>query len=266
MKRMTSTVIIVLVGLILLMPARLGAQQRADDPLLQWMNNIAQHQLQQREDAVAAIHTVAEAEARKKVVREKLLKSIGGLPDYHGPLNARVAGHIQADGYVIEKVIYESLPHFYVTANVYRPNQPGRYPAVLVQAGHVQEGKPAEEKIAANLALKGFVALAFDPIGQGEREETYDRLTSRPAAGWSVNEHSHSGAQAMLVGEGLARYFIWDAVRSLDYLDTRADVDSSRIGAVGCSGGGALTAFIGGLDPRIKAAVPACYPSSYRLL
>jgi hypothetical protein len=248
------------------MPARLGAQQRADDPLLQWMNNIAQHQLQQREDAVAAIHTVAEAEARKKVVREKLLKSIGGLPDYHGPLNARVAGHIQADGYVIEKVIYESLPHFYVTANVYRPNQPGRYPAVLVQAGHVQEGKPAEEKIAANLALKGFVALAFDPIGQGEREETYDRLTSRPAAGWSVNEHSHSGAQAMLVGEGLARYFIWDAVRSLDYLDTRADVDSSRIGAVGCSGGGALTAFIGGLDPRIKAAVPACYPSSYRLL
>ena len=69
----------------------------------------------------------------------------------------------------------------------------------------------------------------------------------------------------MLLGEGLARYFIWDAVRSLDYLDTRADVDPARIGAVGCSGGGALTAFIGGLDPRIKAAVPACYPSSYRL-
>ncbi|MGO8792822.1 MAG: acetylxylan esterase [Terriglobia bacterium] len=267
MKRVTRKIgFFLLAGMVLLIPAWLGAQRRADDPLLKWMNGIAQQQLQQREDAVAAIHTVAEAEARKKVVREKLLQSIGGLPDYHGPLNARVVGHIQADGYVIEKVIYESLPHFYVTADLYRPNQPGRYPAVLVQAGHVQEGKPAEEKIAANLAMKGFVALAFDPIGQGEREETYDRLTSRPAAGWSVNEHSHSGAQAMLVGEGLARYFIWDAVRSLDYLDTRADVDSARIGAVGCSGGGALTAFIGGLDPRIKAAVPACYPSSYRLL
>ena len=57
---------------------------------------------------------------------------------------------------MIEKVIYESLPHFYVTANLYRPNQPGRYPAVLVQAGHVQEGKPAEEKIAANLAIEGL--------------------------------------------------------------------------------------------------------------
>jgi len=267
MKRITRIItLFVLGGMVFLLPAWLGAQRRADDPLLQWMNGIAQQQLQQREDAVVAIHTVAEAEARKKVVRERLLKSIGGLPDYRGPLNARVVGQIPANGYVIEKVIYESLPHFYVTANLYRPNQPGRYPAVLVQAGHVQEGKPAEEKIAANLAMKGFVALAFDPIGQGEREETYDRLTSRPAAGWSVNEHSHTGAQAMLVGEGLARYFIWDAMRSLDYLDTRADVDSTRIGAAGCSGGGALTAFIGGLDPRIKAAVPACYPSSYRLL
>jgi cephalosporin-C deacetylase-like acetyl esterase len=267
MKRITRKItFFLLTGMVFLIPAWLGAQRRADDPLLQWMNGIAQQQLQQREDAVAAIHTVAGAEARKKVVRQKLLKSIGGLPHYHGPLNARVVGHIQADGYVIEKVIFESLPHFYVTANLYRPNQPGRYPAVLVQAGHVQEGKPAEEKIAANLAMKGFVALAFDPVGQGEREETYDRLTSRPAAGWSVNEHSNSGAQSMLVGEGPARYFIWDAVRSLDYLDTRADVDSTRIGAVGCSGGGALTAFIGGLDPRIKAAVPACFPSSYRLL
>jgi cephalosporin-C deacetylase-like acetyl esterase len=265
MKRITSTI---LIGLLMavLRPARLGAQQHADDPLLLWMNGIAQQQLQQREDAIAAIHTVAEADARKKEVREKLLKLLGGLPNYKGPLNAKVTGHIQADGYVIEKVIFESLPHFYVTANLYRPNLPGRYPGVLLQAGHVQEGKPAEEKIAANLALKGFVALAFDPIGQGEREQTYDRLTSRPAAGWSVNEHSHTGAQSILIGEALARYFIWDAMKAIDYLQTRPEVDGTRIGAMGCSGGGALTAFIGGMDPRIKAAVPACFPSSYRLL
>ncbi len=266
MKLKARTLLLVLLGATLLMPSWLAAQQRTQDSLLQWMDQTAQRQLQEREDKIAAIKTVADAERRKKEVREKLLQLLGGLPTYKGPLNAKVTGQIQADSYVIEKIIFESLPHFYVTANLYRPNQPGRYPAVLLQAGHVQEGKPAEEKIAANLALKGFVALAFDPIGQGEREQTYDRLTSRPAAGWSVNEHSHTGAQSILVGEALARYFIWDAMRALDYLDTRADVDPTRIGAMGCSGGGALTTFIGGMDPRIKAAIPACFPSSYRLL
>ena len=60
------------------------------------------------------------------------------------------------------------------------------------------------------------------------------------------------GAQAQAIGEGLARYFIGDAMRSLDYLASRADVDGLRIGAAGCSGRGALTRFTGGLDPRLR--------------
>src|SRR6266567_3077875 len=220
----------------------------AQDALLRWMDRIAQEQLQARENVVAQVHTVADAERRKQLVRAKILEALGGLPDYAGPLNARVTGRIQADGYVIEKVIYESLPGFYVTANLYRPNQPGRYPAVLLQAGHTQEGKAEPQRLAANLALKGFVALAFDPAGQGEREQTYDPQLKAPAAGWSVNEHLHATAQSSLVGEGVARYFIWDAKRALDYLVSRTDVDPTRIGAAGCSGGGALTTFIGALD------------------
>ena len=82
-------------------------------------------QLDARDKEIAAVRTVADAERRKEVVRRKILAALGGLPDYAGPLNARVTGRIQADGYVIEKVIYESLPGFYVTANLYRPNQPG---------------------------------------------------------------------------------------------------------------------------------------------
>ena len=236
------------------------------DAFLQWMNQIAQRELQQREKTVDQIHTVAEAERRKELVREKLLESVGGLPNDKGPLNARVTGTLQGDGYTVEKLIYTSLPGFYVTANLYRPNQPGRYPAVLLQSGHTQEGKPEDQRIAANLALKGFVALTFDPIGQGEREQTYDKQLEGPLAGWSVPEHIHAGAQARLIGEGTARYFIWDAMRSLDYLASRPDVDASRMGAVGCSGGGALTTFTGALDPRLKAVIPACYPNSYQLL
>ncbi len=251
----------------LLNAANLYSQRPASaDPLLGWMDKIAQKELDAREAAIAGIRTVADAEARKKVVREKIMEVMGGLPNYDGPLHARVTGSIQADGFVIEKIIYESLPGYFVTADLYRPAQPGRYPAVLLQSGHTQEGKTEPQRLAANLALKGFVSLAFDPVGQGEREQTYDPQLKAPAAGWSVNEHIHAEAQSNLIGEGVARYFIWDAKRSLDYLATRPDVDPARMGAAGCSGGGALTTFIGGLDPRLKVVIPACFPNSYRLL
>src|SRR5580658_394553 len=252
----------------------LFAQQAGPDPLLRWMDGIAQGQLQLRETAIAGIHNIADADRRKQWVRRTFLSILGGLPDYSGPLNPRITGQIEAGKYTIEKIVFESLPGFYVTANIYRPNaqgntqdnHPGRYPGILLQAGHTQEGKPEGQRLAANLALKGFVVLAFDPIGQGEREQTYDRRVDRVLAGWSVPEHIQAGAQNILIGESLARYFIWDAKRALDYLAGLPEVDPERLGAVGCSGGGALTTFIGALDPRIKAVAPACFVNSYRLL
>ncbi|HEV2246808.1 MAG TPA: acetylxylan esterase [Terriglobia bacterium] len=244
----------------------LPAQQKPRDVLVGWMNQIAQQQLQRRAKAISEIHSTADAERRKQWVRRQMLDDMGGLPDYHGALNARITGQLSNSSYTVEKVIYESLPGLYVTANVYRPNQPGRYPAVLLQAGHTQEGKPEDQRMAANLAMKGFVVLCFDPIGQGEREQTYSTQLDAPLAGWSVPEHIQMGAQAQLIGEGLARYFIFDAMRSLDYLSSRPDVDASRIGAAGCSGGGALTTFLGGLDSRVKVVIPACYPSSFQTL
>jgi hypothetical protein len=249
-----------------LSPTTLPAQQATQDPFLRWMDQIAQQHLQRRENSIAEIHTVAEAERRKTAVRETLMEILGGLPNYDGPLNPRVTGRIQNESYTIEKVIFESLPGFFVTANLYRPNRPGRHPGVLLQSGHTQEGKVEPQRLAANLALKGFVSLAFDPVGQGEREQTFNRDLGGPSAGWSVNEHLHAGAQSILVGESVARYFVWDAKRALDYLASRPEVDAARIGAAGCSGGGALTTFIRALDPRIKAVVPACFPNSYRLL
>ena len=242
------------------------AQSSPQDYVLPWLNQIAQQQLDRRADAIGQIHTVAEAEARKQLVRSKMLDDLGGLPDYNGPLNPRIVDKIHSDSFTIEKVIYESLPGFYVTANVYRPNLPGRYPAVLLQSGHTQEGKPENQRVAANLALKGFVVLCFDPIGQGERVQTYSPQLDAPLSGWSVPEHIQMGAQAQLIGQALSRYFIWDAKRSIDYLVSRPDVDAAHIGAAGCSGGGALTTFIGGLDPRLKVVIPACYPSSFRTL
>jgi hypothetical protein len=163
--------------LVALIALSLGAQTTAQDAFLRWMDRIAQQELDAREKAIDAIHTVADAERRKIWVHARILEALGGLPSYNGPLHAKVTGSIQADGYVIEKVM---------TANLYRPTRPGRYPAVLLQSGHTQEGKSEPQLLAANLALKGFVALSFDPVGQGEREQTYDAQLKAPAAGWSV--------------------------------------------------------------------------------
>jgi len=244
----------------------LSAQELTQDPLLRWMDQIAQQQLDGRDRGITEIHTVTDAESRKRLVHEKLFEILGGLPDYNGPLNVRITGRVQSENYVIEKVIFESAPGFFVTANLYRPNRPGRFPAVLLQSGHTQEGKPEPQRVAVNLALKGFVALTFDPLGQGEREQTYERQVDRPLAGWSVNEHIQAGAQSLLIGESVARFFIWDAKRAIDYLLSRPEVDSASLGAVGCSGGGALTTFIGALGPRVKAVATACFINSYRQL
>jgi dienelactone hydrolase len=261
MRLMTSGLLV-----ITCLPRVLSAQAPVQDPFLLWMDRIAQQQLDQRESAIAGIHTVADANRRRELVRKKLSEILGGLPDYNGPLHPRITGRIQTELYTIEKVIFESLPGFYITANLYRPNRAGRYPAVLLPAGHTQEGKPEPQLLAANLAMKGFVALAYDPIGQGEREQTFVPQLGRPLAGGSVNEHVQAGAQNILIGQSVARYFIWDAKRAVDYLLSRPDVDAARIGCAGCSGGGAITTYVGAFDSRVKTAAPACYINSYRLL
>src|ERR1700683_467351 len=134
----------------ILLPLLVGslfAQQAGRDPLLQWMDAIAQRQLQLRETAIASVRDVADADRRKQWVRETFLSILGGLPDYSGPLTPRITGQIEAGKYTIEKIIFESLPGFYVTANIYRPKQPGRYPGILLQAGHTQEGKPEGQRL-----------------------------------------------------------------------------------------------------------------------
>jgi dienelactone hydrolase len=243
-------------------------QQQQQDSLLTWMDRKAQVLLDERERTIAGIRDKATADLRKITVRKKMMDLIGGLPAYEGPLNARLLGRIDTGSYAIEKLIFQSLPGFYVTANIYRPLPENRtaLPAVLVPSGHTQEGKPEPQVLAANLALKGFIAMTYDPIGQGEREQTYLPELGRALSGGGGNEHLELGARSLLIGQSVARYFIWDAKRAVDYLITRPDVDKQRIGVTGCSGGGAITTYAAAFDPRIKVAAPGCFINSFRML
>jgi cephalosporin-C deacetylase-like acetyl esterase len=196
-----------------------------------------------------------------------MLRLIGGLPETRGPLNVKPAGVIRHPDYRIEKVVYESLPGFYVTANVYVPEQGGGpFPAILTPVGHGAAGKAGEREVAVGLVKKGFIVLKYDPIGQGERLQYYDPDLRASRAGGPTDEHSHANGHTMVVGENVARYRIWDGMRGIDYLVSRKDVDAGRIGCTGCSGGGTLTTYISALDDRVKVAAPSCYMNSWQEL
>jgi dienelactone hydrolase len=241
-----------------------GAQ--SPSPFLAALDAIAQRQLRARADVIAGIKDTAAAEARKKAVRETVLSLIGGLPDYRGPLRPRVTKTTPRDGYVIENVMFDSLPDYVVTANLYRPDRPGRHPAILMSMGHWDSGKAAGQLLSVNLARRGFVVLAYDPVGQGERQQAFDPRFGRSLIGGPTDQHFSNGAAAILMGQALSRYFIHDGMRAIDYLVSRPEVDPDRIGATGCSGGGTQTTYISALDPRIKVAAVNCYMNSFQTL
>jgi len=239
---------------------------QSPSPFLAALDAIAQRHLRARADVIAGIKDTAAADARKKVVRDRILSLIGGLPDYRGPLRPRVTKTTPRDGYVIENVMFDSLPDYVVTANLYRPDRPGRHPAVLMSMGHWDSGKAAGQLLSSNLARRGFVVLAYDPVGQGERQQAFDPRFGRSLIGGPTDQHFSNGAAAILMGQALSRYFIHDGMRAIDYLVSRPEVDPDRIGATGCSGGGTQTTYISALDPRIKATAVACYMNSFQTL
>ena len=233
-----------------------------------YLNNIGLRMLEERKHRVEHLATIEDVNKRRTYVREQMLMDLGGFPD-RTPLNARVVGVLERTGYKIEKVIFESQPHFYVTANLYLPkNGHAPYPAILFPLGHERGGKTNQtwQQLLGSLATKGFVALTWDPIGQGERLQIYDDDLGQSKVGNSTTEHTVVGTQCMLVGDHLARYTIWDGMRALDYLLSRKEVDPARIGLTGNSGGGTHTAYIAALDDRIQVAAPSCYITSWHLM
>src|SRR3989442_12271767 len=167
------------------------------------------------------------------------------------------------DGFSIEKVIFDSLPGVYVSALVYIPTDHAKKgPAVLVPAGHAPHGKIYYPDLWQRLAKRGYVVLAWDPVGQGERSQFWDSKEAKSRYNLICAEHAVMGNLAYLVGANLARWEIWDGIRAVDYLLTRPEVDGDRISIVGTSGGGFQATLIAALDERIKVAVPSCYISA----
>jgi cephalosporin-C deacetylase-like acetyl esterase len=225
-----------------------------------YLSRLAKEAVERREKALSAARTPAGIRNRQSHVRETFWRMIGGQPE-RTPLNIRTAGEFDRPAYRVERLVYESRPGFHVPANLYIPkNARPPYPGVLFQMGHSLNGKAAApyQYCCQGLVQLGFLVLAFDPMGQGERTYYPNRETGLTSLGSADNEHTLPGKQLLLVGDSSTRLQAWDAVRSLDVLAAHPLVDPKRLASTGQSGGGTLTMLLAAVDDRLACAAITC--------
>ncbi len=240
-------------------PAGSGAQRggRAPAPELPGDRTIrrylAARAAELERELLPGLRTPADFEKARPALRAEYLDMLGlkPLPE-RTPLHATVTGRIERDGYAVEKLHFQSRPGLYVTANLYLPRPAtGRVPAILYQCGHASQMKRDGTKAAADhqshaiwFATHGYVALVLDTLELGEIAALHRGVLQHGRWWWYSAGYTPAGVEC------------WNAVRAVDYLVSRPEVDPERIGATGISGGGIGTFWVAAADDRIKAAAP----------
>jgi dienelactone hydrolase len=202
-----------------------------------------------RSAQIRKLTTAAAIHERQRWARETFWKITGGMPE-RTPLNTRTTGAFEREKYRVEKLVYQSRPDEWISANLYIPkNGTAPFPGVLFQMGHTDNGKAGDtyQRCCQGLVQLGFVVLAFDPMGQGER-------INYPGLASADDEHTMAGMQMLLVGDTAARMQTWDAVRSLDVLASHPLVDPKRLASTGQSGGATITMTLAAVDDRLACA------------
>ncbi len=168
-------------------------------------------------------------------------------------LDAVVTGKIERDDFTVEKIYFQSEPHLYVTANLYLPKPLSKpAPAVLYLCGHtpvVTNGVSYGNKTAYQhhgiwFARNGYVCLVLDTLQWGEIPGHHQGTYREGAWWWNSRGYTPAGVET------------WNALRALDYLESRPEVDAGRMGVTGRSGGGAYSWFVAALDDRVKVVAP----------
>lgn len=207
----------------------------------------------------------AAVRAHQARTRAAVLAGLGGLPELPAdPPPVQWRGPAEAMGCVVEQLVLETHPGVPVPATLYRPTTGGGpRPAVLFVCGHTTTGRadPEYQRVCSRLARAGLVVLAIDPWGQGERLG-YLGPDGTPTVDPGTAEHTYAGLQAWWLGQSIARWFVHDARRAIDLLQTLPDVDPSRIGITGNSGGGTLCTLMVAIEDRLAAAAIGTFVTS----
>lgn len=196
--------------------------------------------------------------ARRQRLRTALFAAMGTRPEKATPLEAKVLATLPRQGYRIETVLFQSRPDVWVTANAYIPDPiKGKIPAVLCVHGHFSLARrdPVIQARCLGLVKLGFFVLAIDAFGAGERY-------SKPAPG--SYHGALYGSTLWPAGETLLGMQVHDNQRAVDYLCSRPEVNPTRLGITGASGGGNQTMYAGALDERLQAVVPVCSVGNYQ--
>ncbi|MEM9283254.1 MAG: acetylxylan esterase [Verrucomicrobiota bacterium] len=187
-------------------------------------------------------------------LRRQLFEMLGLQPlPARSDLKARITGSTEREGIIVENILFQSRPGLFVTANFYRPvEQSEPLPTILYLCGHgkvkidgVSYGNKANyQHHGAWFARNGYTCLTIDTLQLGEIEGIHHGTNRYGRWWWNARGYTPAGVEA------------WNSIRALDYLETREEVDSERIGATGRSGGGAYTFWVSALDDRIKVSAP----------
>ena len=219
--------------------------------------------------------TRPQAEAWQRDLRARLTELVGGFPSDRVPLRPVTLETRTFAGYRREKVVFDSRTGVSVLAYLLIPvNAKTPSPAVICVPGHGRgvddivgiddKGADRTDKsgyqhdFAIQVAEAGLAAVAIEPMGFGCRR---DAITSRKGLGTSACQPAAGGA--MLVGETMIGWRVWDVMRTVDYISTRQDIDAARVGLMGISGGGTITVFGTALEPRIRAAMVSGYLNTF---
>ena len=209
-----------------------------------------------RAEKLRNITNRTQAEEYVAQLREKVKRTFQ-FPAEKCPLAPRITAVHQYDGFTVENIIIDSRPGFPVTMNLFLPPEiKGKIPATLILCGHSSEGKACTNYYytAQTIARNGGAALVIDPIHQGER------LQCKPEDDPGLcNLHNRFNSKLKAVGDHFGNWRIYDAIRGLDYLLTRPEIDPARVGVTGNSGGGTLTTLVNACENRFAAAAPSCY-------
>lgn len=209
-----------------------------------------------------ALETSEEVRAWQERVRASLPEIFGRWTGESGsPLNPQTVGRIELDYCTIEKVIIESEPGLYVPLHVYVPKgKPLPAPGICITIGHAGPGKQYHlyHEFGLGLAEKGYVAVALDPLGQGERTYWHEPPEELGARGGPVGQHHYELRRGFLVGRSLSGLRTRDTVRVVDYMLTRDEIiDPERIGVGGNSGGGQMALLTAACHPAVKVCCAA---------
>lgn len=187
---------------------------------------------------------------RRPEIRRMFMDSLGLEPlPPRTPLNAKVTGGFEQSTFRVENVVFESMPGLFVTGNLYLPKTPDgqKSPTILYVCGHSPSplgAKVEYQRHGVYFAQNGFVSFVLDTIEFGEISGIHHGTHDLEMWYWLSLGYSPAAAE------------VWNAMRALDYLETRSEVDTSKFGITGRSGGGAITWFTAAADDRIKVAAP----------